>query len=197
MKSNGMKVNTKKGKTEFVVISRRREEYDIYMNQNRINQSDSYCHLGVYIGERNLLETEINNRIAKFNRNVGRMYQMVKDRYIPRECKLIYRTILKPILTYGSEMWTMTTKTELKLQAAEMKLLRLIKRVTRRDRIRNTVIRSEFNMVPLIEDIERGRLRWYGHVRRMEGEKKQKNTWNGSLLENRQSAALEGDGLNV
>ena len=71
-------------------------------------------------------------------------------------------------------MLALTTKTESKLQAAEMKLLRLIKGVTRRDRRRNTAIRNYFNMVPLIEDIERGRLRWYGHVMRMEGEKKQR-----------------------
>ena len=122
-----------------------------------------------------LQESEINNRIAKFNRNVGMMYPLLKDRHIPKECKLIiYGTILKPILTYGSEMWALTSKTESKLQAAEMRVLRLIKGVTRRDKIQNTAIRREFNMVPLIEDIERGRLRWYGHVMRMEEGAKQR-----------------------
>ena len=39
MKSNGMKVNTKKGKTEFLVVSRSPQQHDIYMDQNKINQT--------------------------------------------------------------------------------------------------------------------------------------------------------------
>ena len=54
MKANGMKVNTKKGKTEFVVISRTPGEYNIYMDKKRITQSRNYCHLGVNVGEDNL-----------------------------------------------------------------------------------------------------------------------------------------------
>ena len=41
MKSKGMKVNTRKSKTEFVVISRTVEEYGIYMDQNKITQSEN------------------------------------------------------------------------------------------------------------------------------------------------------------
>ena len=53
---------------------------------------------------------------------------MLEDKQIPRECELIiYRTILKPILTYGSEMWALTSK----LQAAEIRVSRLFKGVTR------------------------------------------------------------------
>ena len=51
IKSNGMKVNTKKGKTEFLVVSRSPQQHDIYMDQNKINQTESYCQLGVIVGE--------------------------------------------------------------------------------------------------------------------------------------------------
>ena len=158
MKANGMKINTKKGKSECVVISRTPEEYDIYMDQNKITQTRNYCHLGVNVGEDNLQETEINSRIAKYNKNVGMVYPLLKDRHIQKECKITkYKSILKPILMYGSEIWSLTSKTELKLQAAEMKVLKLIKGVTRRDRIRNVNIRGELNIILLLEDIKRGR----------------------------------------
>jgi len=173
MKANGMKVNTKKGKTEFLVVSRSSQQHDIYMNQNKINQTESYCHLGVNVGESNVQEVEINNRIAKYNSNIGMLYPLLKDKNIPRECKVIvYKSILKPILLYGSENWSLTTKTESKLQAAEMRMLRLIKGVTRRDRIRNVNIREELQIRPLLEEIERNKLRWFGHVKRMDTEKK-------------------------
>ena len=38
MKANGMKVNTKKGKTEFLVVSGSPQQHDKYMDQNKINQ---------------------------------------------------------------------------------------------------------------------------------------------------------------
>ena len=55
-----------------------------------------------------------------------------------------------------------------------MRVLRLIKGVTRRDRIRNAQIREELHIVPLLDDIDRKKLRWYGHVKRMSEERKPK-----------------------
>ena len=176
MSRNGMMINTKKGKTEIVIISRNRaQQCDIYMGENKLNQAENYTHLGVNVGETNLQEVEINNRIAKYNSNVGLMYPLLRDKNIPQECKVtIYQTILKPILLYGSEVWSLTTKTESRLQSAEMRALRTIKGVTRRDRIKNNTIRSGLKVTPLLEEIERNRLRWYGHVMRMEENKQPK-----------------------
>ena len=147
----------------------------MYMGQDRLHQVENYTHLGVNVGNTNMQEVEINNRIAKYNSNVGLMYPLLRDVNISTKCKIaIYQSILKPILLYGSEIGSLTTKTESTLQAAEMRLLRTIKGVTRRDKIRNQVIRSELNVTPLMEEIERNKLRWYGHVMRMDESKKPK-----------------------
>ena len=84
---------------------------------------------------------------------------------------IIFNTILKPILTYAAETWTLTTKTSSQIQAAEMKTLRLILGITRRDRIRNEVIRERLGVESVLETVEKARLRWYGHVQRMPAEK--------------------------
>ena len=180
MAQNGMTINTQRGKTELVVISRNNEQvYDIYMGQNRIHQVKNYNHLGVNVGETNLQEVEIGNRIAKYNRNTGLLCPLLRDANIPRKCKIIiYQSILKPILLYGSEVWSLTAKTESKLRAAEMRVLRMIKGVTRREKIRNTIIRRELNVTSLLEEVERKQLRWYGHVMRMEDGKKAKKYLN-------------------
>ena len=175
MSRNGMKINTRKGKTEVVVISRNPTQCEIYKEGDKLYQSECYTHLGVNVRGNNLQEVEINNRIAKYNCNVGMVYPLLRDRNIPRRCKIIiYQSILKPILMYGSEVWSLTANTESRLQAAEMRVLRLIMGVTRKDRMRNSRIREELKMTPLLEDIERGKPRWYGHVMRMEKERKQK-----------------------
>lgn len=176
MERNGMKINTQRGKTEIMVISRNKDRLlDIYIGQDKLNQVENYTHLGVNVGSDNMQEVEINNRIAKYNSNVGMMYPLLRDANIPTKCKVtIYQSILKPILLYGSETWSLTKKTESKLQAAEMRVLRLIKNVTRRDKIRNEYIRNELNVLPLLDDIEKNKLRWYGHVMRMEEQRKPK-----------------------
>ena len=155
MSRNGMKINTRKGKTEVVVISRNFTQCEIYMERDKLYQSESYNHLGVSVGGNNLQEVEINSRIAKYNSNVGMVYPLLRDRSIPRRCKIIiYQSILKPILMYGSEVLSLTTKTESRLQAAEMRVLSLIMGVTRKDQMRNSRIREELNVTPLLEDID-------------------------------------------
>src|SRR5699024_2143683 len=70
-------------------------------------------------------------------------------------------------LTYGLETWILTEETRSRVQAAEMRFLRKVVGVTRRDRIRSSQIREELGVSPLILEFERGQLRWLGHVLRM------------------------------
>ena len=62
-------------------------------------------------------------------------------------------------------------KTKSRIQAAEMRVLRLVRVVTRRDRIRNINIRRMLGIQPLLDGIEKSKLRWYGHVKRMNEER--------------------------
>ena len=48
-----------------------------------------------------------------------------------------------------------------------MHVFRTLKGVTRRDRIRNTTIKTELKVEPLLDTIEKRSLQWYGHVMRM------------------------------
>lgn len=137
-----MKINTARGKTEVMSVSRRNEEYELYMREKIIYQTGSYSYLGVELDAGNNREIELNARITKYTKTFLMMYPLLKGRTIPRSVKItIYKTILKPILLYGSECLVPTTRTKSKLQAAEMKVLRTIRGVTRMDRLRNEQIR--------------------------------------------------------
>ena len=80
---------------------------------------------------------------------------------------MIHKTILWPILLYGHESWVTTKRLDSRIQAADMKVLRLIKGVTRRDRIRNADIYEEFLIKPILDVIREGKFRWLGHVMMM------------------------------
>ena len=87
-KENGMRTNTRVGKTEVMLIARRKEECNIYMGNAKINQTANYSYLGVNIEEENKQQCEMDKRIAKYNTNVGALYPLLKEKYIPRKCKL-------------------------------------------------------------------------------------------------------------
>jgi len=50
-------------------------------------------------------------------------------------------------------------------------VLRLTNGITRLDRHRNVDIRRELGIESILDLIERGQLRWYGHVKRMEDDR--------------------------
>ena len=108
-------------------------------------------------------------RVNKFNFILNLLYPLLKDRNVHAGAKtLIYTSILKPTLLYGYEAWSLTKRTRSKIQACEMRVLRLIRRVARKDRIRNDYQREELGVESILKIIENGQLRWFGHVKRME-----------------------------
>ena len=68
----------------------------------------------------------------------------------------------------------------------EMKVLRLIMEVTRTDRVRNEVVRAGLEVESVLSLVERGQLRWFGHVKRMTEEGTTNADWRkGDGWENR------------
>ena len=168
--ANGMRIN--KDKTEIMVMSRTPGNIELSLGGQILKQCRNFKYLGVEFSDQNDQKLEITTRIQKYNNNLYLLYPLMKDRNIPRKVKtIIYLQILRPILTYGHESWTLTSKTRSQLQAAEMKALRLIKGVTRLDRLRNEDIRRDLEVEGILEFVERGQLRWFGHTKRMEEER--------------------------
>ena len=79
---------------------------------------------------------------------------------------------MRPILTYGSECWTLTKTNEERLRIFERKVLRRIFGPVNENgtwRIKyNNEIYSSFSDVDIVKHIKISRLRWAGHIIRME-----------------------------
>ncbi|KAK3508838.1 hypothetical protein QTP70_009889 [Hemibagrus guttatus] len=97
------------------------------------------------------------------------MYRsVVVKKELSRKAKLsIYQSIYVPTLTYGHELWVMTERVRSRIQAAEMSFLRRVVGRSLRDRLRSSVTREELGVEPLLLHIERGQLRWLGHLFQM------------------------------
>ena len=72
------------------------------------------------------------------------------DRKMPVALKdIVFKTIIRPAMTYGSECWAVKKKDDSKLNSAEMRMLRWARRKTRLDHIRNEDIRKEAHIKPV------------------------------------------------
>ena len=99
--------------------------------------------------------------------------QMVNSSLISRNSKWqIYRTLVGPVVNYGSESWTLTMEEERALAVFERKFLRKIygpekendlRRIRRNDEL-EAIIKGE-NIVRFIKS---QRKRWFGHIERMQ-----------------------------
>jgi hypothetical protein len=95
----------------------------------------------------------------------------------------IYITIIRPVVTYGSGTWTVTEKDESQINIWERKVLRRIFGPVNDRGIWR--VRSNKELVDLYEEIDVAtviknlRLRWLGHVCRMEEQRDPKKALEG------------------
>jgi len=75
---------------------------------------------------------------------------------------------------YGAEVWQITTRELNKIVSTEMDVLRRSARKSRMERIKNEHIKEIIGVKgkpDIIDIIERKRLQWYGHVKRIPEER--------------------------
>ena len=112
----------------------------------------------------------VNNRITIGWIKWKEVSGVMCDRKMPVELKdKVFKTIIRPAITYGSECWAVKKKDESKrVNSAEMRMLRWARGKTRLDHIRNEDIRKEAHVKPVEIFLENKRLKWFGHCLRRE-----------------------------
>ena len=83
----------------------------------------------------------------------------------------LYKCYVRYAPTYGAECWALKMEDERRLKTTEMRMLRMICGKTLKDKINNEKIREMTGVVRLEEFLREKRLRWLGHVERMDEEK--------------------------
>jgi len=84
-------------------------------------------YLGTLISNDNSVQKEIQRRILAGNRTYFAAISLFRNRLLPRATKIrLYKTLIRPVVTYGAETWTMTKKEEQTLLIFERKIFRRI-----------------------------------------------------------------------
>ena len=86
-----------------------------------------FVYLGGVVDSGNNISLELKRRFMLANRSFFSLSQILKFKLTSRRTKIIlYKTLILPVLTYGSESWTLGSTEEMTLGTFERKTLRKI-----------------------------------------------------------------------
>jgi hypothetical protein len=174
MSKMGMEIN--ENKTKYMVTStyeHRRNAEDLRIGNKTFKAVHSFQYLGNIIGNTNSNNKCIKERNMMGNKAYYANRKLVNSILISRNSKLqIYCTLVGPVVTYGSESWTLTMEEERALAVFEWKILLKIYGPVKENKswriLRNDESEAIIKGENIVRFIKRQRIRWLVHIERMQ-----------------------------
>ena len=145
---------------------------DIQAAGTHLEVVDDFCYLGSYIAGNGGCEKEVKVRIGKAAANFGKLLDVWKTKTISLPVKVkLYESLILSTLLYSAELWPITVTAMKKLEAAHHRWQRKLLGVSWKDKISNNEVRRRTGLQKIETVIQERRLRWLGHVMRMDRER--------------------------
>ena len=167
----GMKIIENKG----LRVSRSKTEYlppsschdNVKLGGEEIKTVTTFKYLGSMFDEEGGTTTDCKNRVRLAWNKWREVTGVICDKKVPVKLKhKIYRTVIRPTMTYGADCWTMKKEDEKLMNKTEMRMLRWIQCVSLREHKINEDIREAATVQPITTHLMQKRLLWYSHVSR-------------------------------
>ena len=168
MEDYGLKVSREK--MEYLKMQAgHRDEGEIELRGVKLKRVSEFKYLGSTLQEDGGASREVERRIAARWHAWRNMSGILCDKRVPLYIKgKIYKVVGRPALLYGTEALQITKCQEKKANTDEMRMLRWMRGMTRKDRVENETVRKELGIEKVSEKMREKRLRWFGHVWRSE-----------------------------
>ena len=127
-------------------------------------------YLGSAVMDSLSTELELNRCIGKAATTYARLSRRVwTNNKLSEHTKVqVYNACVLSTLLYGSESWTLHSHEEKRLNNFHMRCLRRLLGITWRDKVTNNTVLERAGPQSLLSILKQRRLRWLGHVSRME-----------------------------
>ena len=153
------------------------KEIEIETEGMKIEEVKNVKYLGTTVTKDNLIEEEIKERIANGNRAFFANKKIFQSKLKSKKSKIkLYKVLIRPVVVYGSECWTLTENIKQKLMVFERRILRRIFGPTQKAdgewRLKtNEELENAIRYENIVRHIKSKRLSWLGHVERMPNER--------------------------
>ena len=172
----GLKINSTK--TKYMLATRSdstRQNFgqNVIIGQHNFEVVKEFIYLGSAVNQSNTTSEEIIRRIVLGSRCLYGLSKLLRSKHLSRSTKIqIYHSLILPIVMFGSESWELTAADCERLDTFERRVLRMIYGAlcihgVWRSRY-NRELMSLYNHTTIVQKIKTQRLRWLGHLVRMD-----------------------------
>ena len=172
-RKRGLEINQQK--TKYMKISRDKptcRQGEIKLGEFMFEEVENFRYLGNIISGTNYKNTEIEQKIQAGHRAFNKYKQYIINRKISKRLKLkIYKTAIRPVVTYAAETVCLTKKEEERLKIFERKIIRKIYgpvKIGREEyrRLYNKEIEEILEDETIVRRMKATRIKWFGHIYR-------------------------------
>ena len=155
----------------------------ITIDNKPLQVSDHFTYLGSTVSSNLSLDPEIDRRIGKAAGTMAKLHKRVwSNSSLRLKTKIkVYQACVISTLLYGSESWTTYAKQETRLEVFHLRCLRRILGITWEDHITNNAILESAEIMSIHSLLCQRRLRWLGHIFRMQDGRIPKDVLYGEL----------------
>ena len=163
----GLKTNT--GKTKIMTNSEIQQP--VMLENETLERVEQFTYLGSVLTLNGGTEEDIKSRLSKARTAFARMKPVWKSKIYNRTTKLkLYKSIVLPVLLYGSECWRMTKGDTSRLSVFHHSCLRRILGIFWPVKISNNQLLQDTRQEAMNDILKKRRWKWLGHVMRMRQE---------------------------
>jgi hypothetical protein len=132
---------------------------------------DRFCYLGDMIGAGGGAEEASRTRVQCAWAKFRELMPLLTTRGASLKLKgKVYKACVQSVMIYGSETWAMKVEDMDRLERTERMMVRWMSGVSLKDRKSSKELLERLGIESVSVVVRRGRLRWYGHVERMDSE---------------------------
>ena len=143
---------------------------------------DVFKYLGTMVQSNGRIGKEVDSRVAKAIGKFAQLRPILLNRAISLGTRMLfYKAFLPPTLTYGCESWPISGEQARRLNARHMGFLRSMLGITRLDRRPNVQVLQQCGVLSIQDTISRHRMRWLGHLMRMDSCRLPNQVFQGTL----------------
>jgi len=158
-------------------------EDDLTIQGEKVERVKEFIYLGSVVTETGSSIPDINRGLSLAAYKFNELSRIWKQNSIGLKTKgKLYRAVVLATLLYGAESWTCTDNEYARLNTFNTKRLRILVG-KKRDEISNADLMKITGMCPLENYVRKYRLRWAGHVRRMDNDRLPKRILFGEMVD--------------
>ena len=136
-----------------------------------IDEVNEFCYLGDFLSCDGGSERAVKARVALAWRKWKEISSLLCNQHIPLRVRAsIYISCIRGVMLYEAESWNLNQRLLFQLRSSDRRMLRYMCGISKMDNICSNEVESRCGICSLEDVVTEKRLRWFGHVKRRNGE---------------------------